>query len=251
MLRRAAKLAHLVRTPEYVRAAFNGVFAAIEHEAALNEILLLRTVIDIGAHRGQFSLVARRRFPHAAILAFEPQARARRKYRSVFGNSAQLFPYAIGRCSGSAVLNVPAYSGSASLLPISAAQFEMFPETGEISYEPVEVRRLDELVHLDRIARPSLLKIDVQGYELEILRAIDLSNIDNLIVEASCVECYEGQPLIGEVRQFLHDSGFVISAECNPLFGADGTLAQVDIVAINASGNRRTKSSPARRNQSL
>jgi FkbM family methyltransferase len=230
-LRRLTKLARLALTPRYLKAALHGVFAAIEHEHALAALPEVRTVIDVGAHRGQFSLVARKRFPNAVLFAFEPQARARDKYRSAVGIAA--LPFAIGRTNGTTILNVPAYSGAASLLPLTQAQFSLFPETGSLSSEEVQVRRLSEVVRLENIARPSLLKLDVQGYELEILRDIGpkLAHIDYLIVEAGCVACYEGQPLIDEVREFLRANGFSIMFEHSPLVGADGTITQRDLVA--------------------
>ena len=90
---------------------------------------------------------------------------------------------------------------------------------------------------MSSIARPSLLKLDVQGYELEVLRAIPefLPLIDFMVVEASYVELYRGQPLVGEVKQFLSDTGFVVTSEESPLHGLYGELAQVDLIAHRAT----------------
>lgn len=232
-LRRAFKLARIASRPSYLRAALKGTIAAIEHEPAMRLMPQMKTVLDIGAHRGQFSLVSQAMFPQAAIHAFEPQPQACERYRRALGARATLYPFAIGPARGTASMHVPQYTGSASLLPLTHAQFALFPETGATHVEQVQMRRLSDLLPAEGIKRPSLLKIDVQGYELTVLRSIAdyLPHIDYLIVEASCVECYDGQPLIEDIRQYLRHVGLSITSECNPLHGANGVLAQVDIVA--------------------
>src|SRR5215212_9944591 len=65
------KLAKVLRRPGYWPGLRHGVAAAIEHDRIPfdNEF---RTVIDVGAGRGQFALVARRRFPAATLHCFAP-----------------------------------------------------------------------------------------------------------------------------------------------------------------------------------
>jgi len=81
--RRAFKLLRLLPDPTFRRGLRSGVGAAIEHRAALAP-LRLRTIVDVGANVGQFSLLARALNPGARIVAFEPLAQAAARYRRVW-----------------------------------------------------------------------------------------------------------------------------------------------------------------------
>ena len=78
-----------------------GVAAAIEHESLL-KTLDFATVVDIGANRGQFALVARRCFPAARIIAFEPLAGPAERFRTALGGDPliTLHQVAIGPANG-------------------------------------------------------------------------------------------------------------------------------------------------------
>jgi len=70
LLKRVKKLASIFRNPHYIRGLRYGVAATLEHEPVLRQIDC-RTVVDIGANHGQFSLVSRECFPDAEIISFE------------------------------------------------------------------------------------------------------------------------------------------------------------------------------------
>jgi hypothetical protein len=62
-----------------------------------------------------------------------------------------------------------------------------------------------------------LLKIDVQGFELQVLKGAThlLPNIDVVSAEASDVELYEGQALHEEIERLLMDAGFILDGRFN------------------------------------
>ena len=71
----------------------------------------------------------------------------------------------------------------------------------------VQAVRIDEVV--DSVDVPCLMKIDVQGYELEVLQGAEklLPSVEFLLVECSFTELYLGQALAGEVVAYLHQRG--------------------------------------------
>ena len=57
-----------------------------------------------------------------------------------------------------------------------------------------------------------LLKIDTQGYELEILKGAEqtLKYIEAIYAEVSLVELYKNQPLFDEIFKYIKKSGFSV-----------------------------------------
>lgn len=122
LLRRTAKAARLGRELLWRRGLQLGVAASIEHDR-LPLRRDFRTVIDVGANRGQFALYSRVRFPDASILCFEPLSAPREKLRRLFIDDSRVtvFPAAAGARVGNATINVSRQNDSSSLLP--AANF--------------------------------------------------------------------------------------------------------------------------------
>lgn len=234
LIRKAAKLAALARQPLYRRGIGLGVGAGIEHER-----LLLRhpcrTLVDIGANRGQFALVARRSWPDAQIYSFEPLEAPCRLFRRVFAGDSRtrLFSAGIAPVRERRVIHLSRREDSSSLLPIGA-QAEFFPGTEEAGRVEVEVGPLGEWLSAPEIEPPAFLKIDVQGFEGEVLRGSEpLSDrFAYVYVEASFVELYQGQALADEVIRFLQDAGFRLEGIHNLAYAASGMAVQGDFFFV-------------------
>ncbi len=228
------KILRVLWIPEY-RAAFlrMRVAASTEHDAIL-EGLDLDTVVDIGANRGQFALCARRLYPAARIISFEPLAGPAGTWRSVFKGDARasLIQAAVGEQSGQAQMHVARWDGSSSLLPIGPAQQDHFPLTSEARRESVTTVRLSERLGAAELAGRALLKLDVQGFELSTLRGCEdlLPLFRYVYVEASFIELYTGQALAGEVVGHLLSRGWRLACVANPSYGKSAKPIQADFL---------------------
>ena len=231
--RQAAKLLRLLPVREYRRGLRFGVAAAIEHRGALASAVF-ETVVDVGAHTGQFSLLARALHPRARIVAFEPLPEAAERFRRVFAGDPNvvLHQVAIAPRHSPATLHVSARPDSSSLLPITRRQVERFPGTAERATVEVEAAPLDAFLKPADLRPPALLKIDVQGFELEVLRASRalLGGFEHVCVEASFEVLYEGQALAGEVAACLHWHGFSEVQRYNVIRGPEGWPVQADFL---------------------
>lgn len=240
-LRKFIKLLRLLPHAVYRRGLRFGVGAAIEHRAIIGA-LPLATVVDVGANVGQFSLLVRALHPDAQIVAFEPLPDAAERYRQVFQNDTKtvLHEAAISPERGTATMHISASADSSSLLPISDRQSELFPGTEEVGTTDVEVGPLDAFVTPDQVGAPAMLKIDVQGFELEVLRgsAALLPAFSYVYVEASFEALYEDQALFDDVAAFLKQQGFVEAGRYNVAHTADGAPIQADFLfhRDNATG---------------
>jgi len=212
---------------------FHGVAAGIEHNSVLQN-LDCRSVVDIGANRGQFALVARHNFPNANIISFEPLPEPAAVFRRVFScdSAVTLHNAAIGSETGWCSMHVSARDDSSSLLPISSLQEKMFPGTSEVGTVDVRVAPLSALVDEDDIVGPAMLKLDVQGFELDALRGCEslLSRFEWVYCECSFVELYSGQKLAADVIDWLSSKGFRIKGMYNPAYDHEGLAIQADFL---------------------
>ncbi len=225
-MNRFIKLAKIVLRPTLWPALLRGVAATIEHDDALG-LFDFSTIIDVGANKGQFAAYAKWRWPNARLICFEPLPEPRAKLSVITDPQDQIFDCALGEADGEASMHVASRTDSSSLLPLGELQKTIF-EMDEIASVSVPVRRLDHCISAD-IKRPSLLKIDVQGYELEVLkgaRAI-LPLIDTVYVEVSYAELYLGQSLHDDVEALLVNNGFKTTGVYNS-YTQNGKLIQSD-----------------------
>lgn len=239
LLTKAGKLYKIVKAfnPLWFSALRYGVAASVEHVSVLHN-LDCELVVDIGANRGQFALVARNCFPKARIISFEPLPGPAKLYRHVFRNdsSVLLHEAAIGPVSENCSMHVSARDDSSSLLPISERQSEIFPGTDEIGTVNVHVAPLHEFIKEEDIIGAALLKMDVQGFEMEALLGCEslLSGFEWIYCECSFVELYSGQKLAADVIEWLASKGFRIKGMYNPSYDCQGMAIQADFLFARA-----------------
>jgi FkbM family methyltransferase len=233
LIKKAVKALTILRRWDYQAALRYGVFAAIEHEPVLRT-LRCNTVVDIGAHSGQFALTARHWFPDAKIISFEPLSRPAEKFFALFSGDKNviLYPVAIGPEDGVALIHISGRDDSSSLLPITALQNTLFPGTKEKGTQNIQVKPLDAMLEPDEIKRPALLKLDIQGYELQALKGCTklLDKFNYVYVECSFMELYAGQALADEVIFFLKKFGFRLTGVHNLTYDSHGKAVQADFL---------------------
>jgi FkbM family methyltransferase len=232
-VRKARKLRVLLTQSQWRYGLRSAVAATVEHDA-LPLRHDLRTVIDVGANRGQFTLYALARFASAHIIAFEPLPGARQHMMRLFEGEdrVEVVPLALGETEGEVVMHLSARDDSSSLLPIGGRQVSNFPGTEEVGTTRADVRRLDKVLADRELMRPALLKVDVQGYELPVLRGAEktLRSFDQILVEASFVELYEGQALFPDISRHLEAHGFGLVAGRISTSDASGRWLQGDFL---------------------
>lgn len=189
-------------------------------------------LLDVGANRGQFSLISKFLFPTVPIQAYEPFPPEALKFKKALApwTDVGLHPVALGSKHDEEEFHVSKSSDSSSILPIGALQKRLFPSTSEVSTCRVPVAPLDSFPEHWNSAYRALLKIDVQGYELEVLRGAvqALKHCAYVYVECSEVPLYDGQALRPAVQEFLEQHGFAHRSHHNETRDSQGMLIQAD-----------------------
>ena len=224
--------------PHQIKYLIKGVAASFEHRAVI-KTLGISVLVDVGANKGQFSLLAKTLFPSLKVFAFEPLQEPRKTYLDIFINhkGLNIYPYAIGESSSVETIHVSKKMDSSSLLPISELQGSIYPGTEESHVEKIEVRRLENVLSSDDITGVSLLKIDVQGFELSVLNGSKelMPQFTYAYIECSYIELYEGQALVTEILEFMIKAQFELIGIYNTSYSKNGSAVQSDFLFRNKS----------------
>lgn len=194
----------------------------------------LSTVVDVGANKGQFALAAAHRYPDAKIFSFEPVPEV---YRQLQHNTRATpaiatFNCALGNSNGTLEFFSHVYSHASSALKVSDLQQQLMPQTADARRIQVVVKRLDSLRAELPLQAPVLLKLDVQGFEKEVLLGAShsLAQVDYLLFETSFVRMYEEEPLFDEMHDFVKSHGFELVAPVGFLQSEQLQILQMDLL---------------------
>ncbi len=200
--------------------------------------LNINTVLDIGAHFGEFASRIRGALPNAQVLAFEPLHHVFRELESNLKEmqNFRAFNFAIGDENAAVTMYHNEYSASSSILKMGTLHKVEFPFTAHQTPEIVGVKRLDDVLSELEPEENILIKIDVQGYEDKVIKGGEnaIKRAKVLIVETSFYTLYEGQPLFHEIYELLVRKGFKYVGNLDQLVSpVDGRLLQADAIFLN------------------
>ena len=168
--------------------------------------------IQVGAHIGQEVKIFKKLNSEAKIYLFEPQKELFQKLKMQYKNDkyTTLFNLALGDSKQTQTMfkDINNDSQSSSILkPKEHLKYHSYIEFEKDNQEIIYVDTLDSF----NIHDVNILCIDVQGYELNVLKGskTSLKNIDALLVEINRKELYEGCPHVSEIDHFLKDFDYV------------------------------------------
>ena len=194
-----------------------------------------RVIHDVGANVGTWTCLAKAIFPQAVVEAFEPLEAQGAAFTLRTANLAgvRLHPLALGPREGSVTLQVTDFPDATSVLPLSEEGRRAFGVSPSETRE-VRMATLDGLIAEGVVQPPDLIKLDVQGYEIEVLKGGDqaLRGARAVLCEVSFRGFYQGQAEFADVP-FLAARGFRLHA-FGPSLVPGHPLAQADALFTRA-----------------
>ncbi len=195
----------------------------------------IQTVLDVGAHMGEFAQRIRTMLPDAELICFEPLEEPFTKLTKRFGGQPNFraIRCALGEKTGQHEIHHNEYAPSSSLLPMTKLHKQSFTFAVKEQTEIVEVRRLSDVVRELNLRDPLLLKLDVQGFEDKVIAGGEnvVARAKIIIIEVSFQPLYEGGPLFDDIYRLLKKHGFMYNGNFEQLFSPkDGRILQADAI---------------------
>jgi FkbM family methyltransferase len=199
-------------------------------------------VVDVGAAKGDFCAEVLRFWPQAEVICLEPIEAQAAVLRDRFGpGKVHIVIAAAGDRDGELPFHEVRNLDSSSILPMGRHRAEFPSISTETREYAVRVRGLDSVVEdVWPEGDIDLLKIDVQGYELPVLRGASrtLQRSRFVIVEVSLRALYHGQAPFEEVLLTMHKGGFdVIDYVEGVRSSVSGELLQMDFLYQKRDGD--------------
>jgi FkbM family methyltransferase len=196
--------------------------------------------LDVGAHVGDYAGFLRRNGFRGRIISFEPVA-ANYEIMSARAQADHLWQpvnVALGSEDGKGEINVTTGTVFTSFhTPNAYAQREFGTEVEIDRVEHVSVRRLDsvlpELLGTDRLP-PTFLKMDTQGWDLEVLRGASaiLDDVVAMQSEVSVLPIYRAMPTLHESLDCFHELGYGVSGLFPVGYDSQNRVVEFDCVCV-------------------
>jgi FkbM family methyltransferase len=187
--------------------------------------------IDVGAYSGEWTSTLRRLFPRTRVLMIEPQEVKTEELQMLCScnSGLDLATVLLGPEVGERVGFYESDTASSVLQDANHV-------CGPSKFLPMTT--LDLLTAEKKFPPPDLIKLDVQGYEMEVLEGASqtLKSAQVVLMEVNLIPIYKDAPLVHETVRYMSDKDFRVY-DVGTFFRRpfDNALWQMDIVFVRSS----------------
>lgn len=199
-----------------------------------------KVVADIGANQGNWTRALLSIFPNASCLMFEPVPAFAGDLKRI-SESQHAHYWGVGISDSDGTLDLCSVTQNGAATSGSTFLESSHAESYGLAKIPVQVRSLDSLVSSHEIPIPELVKIDVEGFEMPVLRGAEsLFGLTELFIIELSLYSFWQQPIFHEVVSWMASRGYVLydlaGFNRRPV---DGALGQVDACFVRSDSTLR------------
>ena len=205
------------------------------HKQKLLNNINVETVFDVGAATGEFIEKYKQMFPNAQIYAFEPRKDVFQYIKDHY-KYCNSFNIALSDKIGESSFFITKNTASSSLYKPIIEGNAIEKHTSISEKINVKTDTIDNFCKLNKIKRINLLKMDVQGAELDILKGatflLENKNIDLIYTEVEFGKIYTDQPLFHHIALFLEKYNYTLYNLYNSVYQDNSKLFWADALFI-------------------
>lgn len=194
-------------------------------------------VLDIGAYEGNWAVEFNQIFPTSKIMMIEGQ----QQKQEILLHKKRHLPNSEVKI---ALLGAENKTVEFNIYDTASSVYKEDNETGAL-IEKIELQLLDDILANTAFCEPDFIKIDTQGFELEILRGAKktLKSAKAVLLEVSFLNIYKDAPLAAEVVTFMEKNNFVVYDICSLMRRPyDKALFQSDFLFLQKNFSLRSSS---------
>lgn len=213
----------------YLNCYFHGVSPLFESKKFFNNIKKAKTLLDVGSNKGQFILITRKYLPSIKVFSFEPQVDALKIQKKILGKkNIFYYPIALGSKNKDKFFYITKRNDSSSLLK---PKTKINNDYAIIKKLRIKVKKFNDILNVNALKKPILLKLDVQGFELEVLKGFEkkLNLVEYIIGEVSYIKSYSKAVNAAKLIEYLEKYNFRIIDKLNQT-KINGKIYQEDIL---------------------
>ena len=221
------KIINAIKSPQFFKSYINLVCPLFEMKKFLKNLKAVHSIIDVGSNKGQFLILADKFFPKAIKFSFEPQDKPLVLQKKILKKKkVKFYRFGLGEYADKKTFYITNREDSSSFLKPNSKICKDYEIVREQTFN---IKTLDSVMKNYNLKKKVLLKLDVQGYELAVLKGSlnTLKKVDYIILEISFKKIYKNQVSKNNLINFLKKNNFYtkditnITKLKNDLFQAD------------------------------
>jgi FkbM family methyltransferase len=169
-------------------------------------------IIDVGAHDGSITALPWSQDVNNVVYAIEPNPKFSECLKSYNLPNLKVFSCAMGDSVGTKDFYINSDDQTSSLLPAKCiGDWQAYKENlRNVEVVQVNICRLDIFAREQGLTEVHLLKVDAQGFDLQVLQGAGefLHSVQKIQLEVQLQPLYEGSSTKDEVLEYLTSRGF-------------------------------------------
>ena len=179
-------------------------------------------IFDIGSHRGKLTKLMNELYANSSMYCFEPNESMNLSLQKI-GKNVKVFNYAVGEKNGEEKILINKIDLTHTLSKINKnsqylkiKNFIIGKSEEKIVYKKIKVVSLTNFCKTNKIKRIDFLKVDVEGYEYEVLKGAKdiIKNVRFIMLEVQKNDMYADYSK-SEIENFLKKNNFVLIKSFN------------------------------------